>query len=154
MAGFVGPVGLGAPVLVDTSVVAGRGYVSGANKKDAHLRDVVNRRDFNGEEVDAHDVREGDLCPKCGKGHLEIKRGVDAIRSNRPYRAGASHQVAMQRLHEGAGTHFDPKMVEAFAEMVHDLNERYGPVLHTVEAPQEVPQHPHPIPAEGARKAG
>jgi len=34
-------------------------------------------RDFKGEAVDAHDVREGDLCPKCGIGRLEIKRGVE-----------------------------------------------------------------------------
>jgi prolyl-tRNA synthetase len=74
--GFIGPVGLKVRTLVDSSV-DGRAYIAGANKKDAHLRDVVNRRDFNGEAVDAHDVREGDLCPKCGKGHLEIKRGVE-----------------------------------------------------------------------------
>jgi len=74
--GFVGPVGLKVRTLVDTSV-DGRAYIAGGNKKDLHLRDVVNKRDFNGEEVDAHDVREGDLCPKCGTGHLEIKRGVE-----------------------------------------------------------------------------
>jgi prolyl-tRNA synthetase len=74
--GFIGPVGLKVRTLVDSSV-DGRAYIAGGNKKDMHLRDVVNKRDFNGEEVDAHDVREGDLCPKCGKGHLEIKRGVE-----------------------------------------------------------------------------
>jgi prolyl-tRNA synthetase len=74
--GFIGPVGLRVRTLVDLSV-DGRAYIAGANKKDAHLRDVVNDRDFKGERVDAHDVRGGDICPKCGKGHLEIKRGVE-----------------------------------------------------------------------------
>jgi len=74
--GFLGPVGLKVRTLVDSSV-DGRAYIAGANKKDLHLRDVVNGRDFKGEAVDAHDVREGDLCPKCGIGHLEIKRGVE-----------------------------------------------------------------------------
>ena len=74
--GFIGPVGLKVRTLVDTSV-DGRAYIAGANKKDLHLRDVVNDRDFKGERVDAHDVRDGDLCPKCGKGRLEIKRGVE-----------------------------------------------------------------------------
>jgi prolyl-tRNA synthetase len=74
--GFIGPVGLRARVLVDSSLGA-RGYIAGANKKDAHLRDVVPGRDFKGEAVDAHDVRAGDLCPKCEKGRLEIKRGVE-----------------------------------------------------------------------------
>jgi prolyl-tRNA synthetase len=74
--GFIGPVGLKVRILVDTSV-DGRAYIAGANRKDLHLRDVVNGRDFKGEQVDAHDVREGDLCPKCGTGRLEIKRGVE-----------------------------------------------------------------------------
>ena len=74
--GFIGPVGLKVRTLVDSSV-DGRAYIAGANKKDLHLRDVVIGRDFKGETVDAHDVREGDLCPKCGIGRLEIKRGVE-----------------------------------------------------------------------------
>jgi prolyl-tRNA synthetase len=74
--GFIGPVGLKVRTLVDSSV-DGRAYIAGANKKDLHLRDVVNGRDFKGERVDAHDIRDGDLCPKCGKGRLEIKRGVE-----------------------------------------------------------------------------
>ena len=76
VAGFIGPVGLKARILVDRRV-DGRAYFAGANKKDAHLRDVVARRDFVGETVDVHDVREGDICPKCGKGRLEIKRGIE-----------------------------------------------------------------------------
>ncbi|HAF11940.1 MAG TPA: proline--tRNA ligase [Chloroflexi bacterium] len=80
VAGFVGPVGLGAPVLVDTAVVAGRGYVAGANKKDTHLKDVALGRDFTAERadrrVDLHDVIEGDACPTCGA-PLAVKRGVE-----------------------------------------------------------------------------
>jgi prolyl-tRNA synthetase len=74
--GFIGPVGLAAPVLVDTSVVSGRGYVAGANKKDAHLKDVALGRDFSGDSLDLHDVVEGDACPKCGT-PLQVKRGVE-----------------------------------------------------------------------------
>jgi len=76
VAGYIGPVGLRARTLVDSSVDE-RAYIAGANKKDAHLRNVVAGRDFQGEPVDAHDVREGDVCPKCKKGQLTIKRGVE-----------------------------------------------------------------------------
>ena len=76
VAGYIGPVGLRARTLVDTSVDR-RAYIAGANKKDTHLRDVVAGRDFEGERVDAHDVREGDICPKCEKGQVSIKRGVE-----------------------------------------------------------------------------
>jgi prolyl-tRNA synthetase len=74
--GYIGPVGLKARVLVDTGI-GGGGYIAGANKKDAHLRDVVLGRDFQGERIDASDVREGDVCPKCKVGKLTIKRGVE-----------------------------------------------------------------------------
>jgi prolyl-tRNA synthetase len=74
--GYIGPVGLKARVLVDEGV-GGGGYIAGANKRDAHLRDVVLGRDFQGERVDASDVREGDICPRCKVGRLTIKRGVE-----------------------------------------------------------------------------
>ena len=74
--GYIGPVGLKARVLVDEGV-GGGGYIVGANERDAHLRDVVLGRDFEGERVDASDVREGDVCPKCKVGKLTIKRGVE-----------------------------------------------------------------------------
>jgi prolyl-tRNA synthetase len=75
VAGFIGPNGVNARLLVDLSVEA-RPYVAGANKKDAHLRNVLPGRDFTGETVDLHDVREGDACPKCGS-PVAIKRGVE-----------------------------------------------------------------------------
>jgi prolyl-tRNA synthetase len=74
--GYIGPVGLKTRVLVDEGV-GGGGYIAGANKKDVHLRDVVLGRDFQGERIDASDVREGDVCPKCRVGKLTIKRGVE-----------------------------------------------------------------------------
>lgn len=75
VAGFVGPVGLRARIVIDSSV-GGRPYISGSNRKDEHLRDVVAERDFQGERADVHDVLEGDLCANCG-GSLQLKRGVE-----------------------------------------------------------------------------
>ena len=75
MPGFVGPVGLKARVVIDSSVGAGP-YVAGANRKDTHLDNVVLGRDFDGERADVHDVHEGDDCPRCG-GKLSLRRGVE-----------------------------------------------------------------------------
>ncbi|MHB1836639.1 MAG: proline--tRNA ligase [Solirubrobacteraceae bacterium] len=63
--GFIGPVGIGVPVLLDEAVLADgaldRGsYVTGANQPDAHLRGVVPGRDFAFETVDARTVAAGD----------------------------------------------------------------------------------------------
>jgi prolyl-tRNA synthetase len=76
IAGYLGPVGLRARIVLDSSVET-RPYVVGANKKDTHLDRVVPGRDFEGQRADVHDVREGDTCPKCGLGALQIKRGVE-----------------------------------------------------------------------------
>ncbi len=75
--GYVGPVELkGARVVVDASVSRGVPYIAGANAKDAHLRDVVFSRDFQGDVLDVHDAREGDRCPRCG-GALLLRRGIE-----------------------------------------------------------------------------
>jgi prolyl-tRNA synthetase len=77
VAGFVGPIGLRARILIDKSVDTSHAYVAGANKKDLHLDRVILERDFDGERVDAHDVAEGDTCPRCGLGTLSLRRGVE-----------------------------------------------------------------------------
>jgi len=57
--GFIGPVGTDLPILLDAAVAHG-GYVTGANKPDAHLRGVEPGRDFPFETVDVRTVVAGD----------------------------------------------------------------------------------------------
>jgi prolyl-tRNA synthetase len=57
--GFIGPIGTALPILLDRGV-AGGGYVTGANKPDAHLRGVQPGRDFPFEQVDVRAVVDGD----------------------------------------------------------------------------------------------
>jgi len=58
-AGFIGPVGANAPVLLDDAVVGG-GYLAGANRTDFHLRGVEPGRDFAFERADVRTVEAGD----------------------------------------------------------------------------------------------
>jgi len=58
-AGFIGPVGANAPVLLDDAVTDG-GYVTGANRPDFHLRGVEPGRDFAFERADVRTVEAGD----------------------------------------------------------------------------------------------
>jgi len=58
--GFIGPVGAGAPVLLDDGVDGEGGYVVGANEADQHLRGVKPGRDFEFERVDVRRVEAGD----------------------------------------------------------------------------------------------
>jgi prolyl-tRNA synthetase len=62
--GFIGPVGLSGEVqvMLDRAVAAGpdRGYVTGANRADEHLRGVSPGRDFAFTECDVRQVCAGD----------------------------------------------------------------------------------------------
>ncbi|MEA2521243.1 MAG: prolyl-tRNA synthetase [Actinomycetota bacterium] len=76
--GFVGPQGLPleVAVLADYSVRAGRDWVTGANRPDAHVTGANVDRDFrvDGYE-DLVEIREGDRCPVDG-GELHIGRSI------------------------------------------------------------------------------
>ena len=49
---------------------------------------------------------------------------LDAITSDRPYRAGASIDEAREEIARGSGTQFDPEAVEALMELPDDVLER------------------------------
>ena len=49
---------------------------------------------------------------------LAVADAYDAMTSDRPYRRALSKQEALRRLREGAGTQFDPTVVEAFLAWV------------------------------------
>ena len=67
--GYVGPQDakkLGVTVYADPRIVPGSHWITGANKKDTHVRFVMNGRDFEVEKyLEAAEVKAGDLCPKC-----------------------------------------------------------------------------------------
>jgi prolyl-tRNA synthetase len=58
--GYLGPVGVEVPVLLDQGVAPGP-YVVGANRAEYHLRGVEPGRDFAYERVDVRSVEAGDL---------------------------------------------------------------------------------------------
>jgi len=77
--GFAGPVGLKVKckVLADYSVEGIVDGVTGANRKDYHLKNVNINRDYHVDKIlDLRKVKEGDVCPKCGK-ILEFSRGIE-----------------------------------------------------------------------------
>jgi cyclic di-GMP phosphodiesterase len=43
-----------------------------------------------------------------------VADAYDAIRSDRPYRSGQSHEIACEEIAAGLGSHFDPRVVNAF----------------------------------------
>ncbi|WP_105168346.1 proline--tRNA ligase [Pseudoalteromonas sp. T1lg23B] len=75
--GSLGPVGLNMPIIVDRSAAVMADFVAGANKDGEHYSGINWDRDVAEYEVfDLRNVVEGDPSP-CGKGVLQIKRGIE-----------------------------------------------------------------------------
>ena len=78
--GYVGPQDakkLGVKLYADPRVQVGSHWVTGSNQRDKHMRYVTHGRDFSVEGfIEAAEVREGDLCPKCSK-PVVIDRAIE-----------------------------------------------------------------------------
>ncbi len=76
--GFSGPVGLkNTRIVADNSVKDMANFVTGANKKDAHLVNVNIGRDFETKEfADLRMITGLDFCPSCGK-PITIKHAIE-----------------------------------------------------------------------------
>ena len=78
--GYIGPQNaqaLGITVYADPRVAPGTSWVTGANQKDRHARNVVNGRDFTPDAyVEAAEVRAGDACPECAT-EVVIDRAIE-----------------------------------------------------------------------------
>ncbi|PRY02605.1 proline--tRNA ligase [Allonocardiopsis opalescens] len=78
--GYIGPqvlAGIGIRYLADPRVRPGTEWVTGANRRGFHAAHVVAGRDFAIDaQVEAVEVRAGDLCSVCG-GELRIDRGIE-----------------------------------------------------------------------------
>jgi prolyl-tRNA synthetase len=76
--GFAGPVGLKVRIVADLDVQGMRNFVTGANAKDLHLKNVNLERDFIASRfADIRNVVHGDPCPRCDSGELEMWRGIE-----------------------------------------------------------------------------
>ena len=74
--GYIGPIGIDIPIIMDNEVSTMVNFVVGANKKDYHYKNV-NIDDFNVELIaDIRNVKEGDMCPKCAS-KLIFKKGIE-----------------------------------------------------------------------------
>ena len=77
--GFSGPVNLrGLKIIADYAVKGMSNFVCGANKNDMHLTGVNEPRDFKIDEyADLRFIENGDICPKCQKSKMELKRAIE-----------------------------------------------------------------------------
>lgn len=135
--GSCGPVGLRIPIYVDSGLEGRRNMTVGANRDDEHLRGVSPGRDFKIEKTaDLRMAREGDLCPKCRKGHYKSARGIEV---GHVFYLGTKYSTAMNATYlkaDGASAPIEmgcygigvSRTVQAAIEQSHDADGIIWPV--------------------------
>ncbi len=90
--GFLGPVAIKIPLIVDRSVASMPSVVVGGNEVDVHLKGVVPGRDFSLERVaDLRNAGAGDPCPRCGKTMI-VRQGIEI---GHVFKLGTKYSKAM-----------------------------------------------------------
>ncbi|MBE2897083.1 proline--tRNA ligase [Pasteurellaceae bacterium HPA106] len=96
--GSLGPVNLSLPIIVDRSVATMSDFTAGANIDGKHYFGINWVRDLPEPEVaDFRNVVEGDPSP-CGKGVLQIKRGIEV---GHIFQLGEKYSKAMNATVQG-----------------------------------------------------
>ena len=91
VAGYTGPIGLSCKVIIDKEVLEMTNFVCGANEKGYHYINV-NVNDIKYDEVaDIVKVKDGDLCPICGK-PLKFAKGIEV---GNTFKLGTKYAQAM-----------------------------------------------------------
>ncbi|MGC8640287.1 MAG: proline--tRNA ligase [Isosphaeraceae bacterium] len=101
--GFLGPVNIKIPMIIDRAIAAMPTVVVGGNAVDVHFKNVVPGRDFP--LADLHDLRNADAsdpCPRCG-GIMENRAGLEI---GHVFKLGTKYSKAM------GATYLDEKGTE------------------------------------------
>ncbi len=90
--GYIGPIGLSIPLIVDRSAALVADFVCGANEVDFHFINVNWERDCPLPQVaDLRQVQVGDLSPD-GQGRLKMQRGIEV---GHIFQLGNKYSLAM-----------------------------------------------------------
>ncbi|MBR2603716.1 MAG: proline--tRNA ligase [Bacilli bacterium] len=140
--GFVGPIGLKVPVILDNEVTNMVNFVVGANKKDYHYKNV-NLSDF---EVaitgDIRNIKESDVCPKC-EGKLTFKKGIEI---GNTFKLGTKYSEALDLLYQDSENNLKPVVMGCYgigvgrclASIVEQRNDENGIIWPMNIAPYKV----------------
>ncbi len=90
--GFLGPIGIKIPMVVDRSVAEMTSVVVGGNETDVHMTGVVPGRDFALDDVrDLRNAEGGDPCPRCGSA-MSVHQGIEV---GHVFKLGTKYSQAM-----------------------------------------------------------
>ncbi len=140
--GFAGPIGLDIPVIVDEDVLRMHNYVVGANETDYHYQNV-NTKDFKYQmSGDIKNVKEHDVCPKCGKS-LYFKKGIEI---GNTFKLGTKYSESLGLYYSDMSNQLQPVQMGCYgigigrilAALVEQNHDEYGICFPTSVAPYQV----------------
>ncbi len=109
--GFAGPMNLKAKVVADTFIPAISNGVSGANKKDFHLKNVNMGRDFTSDMIgDIRNIRPGDPCPRCASS-IEFHKGIEV---GHVFKLGTKYSESMKATYLDEGGQAKPMIMGCY----------------------------------------
>ena len=146
VAGYIGPFELSEKVdyYLDLSLKGIDSLVAGANREGFHFIGLNLERDIkNVSFVDVAKVKEGGICPCCGKPALSIKRGIEV---GNIFQLGTKYSKSMHMQYvDKDGSIHNPvmgcygigvgRLAASICEAKHD---EYGPIWPISIAPWEV----------------
>ena len=146
VAGFIGPVGItdNCTVLYDNTLKGANNLVCGANENEYHMTGLDFDRDLP--DAEFHDfakVKEGSVCPKCGKHALTVSRGIEV---GNIFQLGTKYTKSMNMTYtDSEGNILNPimgcygigvgRLAASICEAHHD---DYGPIWPIAIAPWQV----------------
>ncbi len=134
--GYLGPVGIKVKVVADHEVAGMQNFVTGANEKNYHLKNVSMGRDFEVDSVaDLRQITPEDPCSACG-GELELTEGIEV---GHIFKLGTSYSESMEATFQDSEGQEKPfvmgcygigvsRVVAAAIEQNHDKNGIIFPV--------------------------
>lgn len=143
--GFAGPMALnGMRIIVDQEVQGMRNFITGANQADAHYVHVNIGRDFTPTEyADIRAAQNGDVCPQCGNGTLQEKRGIEV---GHIFKLGQKYSGAMGATFNSEDGSLKPILMGSYgigltrllAAIIEGANDENGIIWPVSIAPFEV----------------
>ena len=146
-AGFIGPYNLDREkftVLFDKSLENTHNLSCGANQLDHHYTGLKISRDIGDVEyIDLAKIKEGGICPKCGKPSINISRGIEV---GNIFQLGTKYteSMGMQYIDSEGNLHYPimgcygigvGRLAASVCEAHHD---EYGPIWPMSIAPWHV----------------
>lgn len=145
-AGFIGPYGLegGFTVLFDRSLKDIHNLACGGNREHYHYICFQMKRDYGDVEyLDLSKIKEGGVCPECGKPSIAISRGIEV---GNIFQLGTKYTKAMNMQYVDKDGNYQYPVMGCYgigigrlaASVCEARHDDYGPVWPIAIAPWQV----------------